>query len=344
MKKKLGLTVLGILTTSALLLTACGEEEAPLQGSNQPVSEQEQDSNQVQADAGKVVFTDAMFTLGSEENGVYSANLSSDHSHFRFTEEPAVPEDYAITVKVMAGDQDVTSSFTYEKETLNWTEAVTPAVYTVIVSDANGKYAEYSQEFMLVADGAAAMFTVGTQDEDGNSIAKLSDLETQLSYNEVPEDFEITNKVTFGDEDVTAKFTFAEDSISWTGDLMPGSYKFIMSDAKGFYVNNVQTLTLMADGPVATFDGTKIVKLEGASDEAFTAFLAGLGSATVLEEGVEESFRIRSGLIAEDGSLDFSVTRKIDDVEVPAFTQGISYNITVSCNGYDPLVFDVVYQ
>ncbi len=100
----------------------------------------------------------------------------------------------------------------------------------------------------------------------------------------------------------------------------------------------------MADAPVATFDGTNIVKADGASDEAFAAYLAALDSANVLEEGAEESFRIRSGLIKEDGTIDFSVTRTVDGEDVPAFTQGVSYNVTLTCDGYEPLVFDVIYQ
>lgn len=122
---------------------------------------------------------------------------------------------------------------------------------------------------------------------------------------------------------------------------LPGTYTLTVSDSKGVYADMDTTFTLTTDEMPAAFDGEKLVKAEGASDEDFENFLKNLATVSVNGTDYAASGRTSVKIIGEDGTIDFDAKSGRGDAQTAVFSGG-KYSITVTSAGYSKsLSFDV---
>lgn len=115
---------------------------------------------------------------------------------------------------------------------------------------------------------------------------------------------------------------------------MPGQYTLLVSDGSGVYADVKTTFTLSTDEMPAKFDGTKLVKADGASDKDFENFLKNLSNVSVNGKDYAASGRGSVAIIGEDGTIDYNAETGGRGEKTPVFNGG-EYSFVVTSAGYN---------
>ncbi len=147
-----------------------------------------------------------------------------------------------------------------------------------------------------------------------------------VAFEGLPEDYGVICKVDDNEATLDGS-TLSYDAV------LPGNHTLTVSDRSGKYNDFTASFVVMADAAAAAFDGTKIVKAEGASEELFAAYLAGITSVNVNGKEYRASGRGSVKVIQADGSIDLSKT------DAAGVTAPVA--VVVSSTGYSDLEFEM---
>ncbi len=125
----------------------------------------------------------------------------------------------------------------------------------------------------------------------------------------------------------------SDDLINYKNAL-PGQYTLSVSDSKGVYAGLNTTFTLSTDEMPAAFDGEKLVKADGASDEDFENFMKNISSVNINGKDYAASGRGSVAIIGVDGTIDYTVKTGGRGEQTPIFNGG-EYTFTVTSAGYN---------
>ncbi len=148
----------------------------------------------------------------------------------------------------------------------------------------------------------------------------------KVAFEGLPEDYGVICKVDGGEAALDGS------TLSY-GAVLPGNHTLTISDSGEKYNDFTASFVVMADTAAAAFDGTKIVKAEGASDELFAAYLAGITSVSVNGKAYSAVGRGSVKIVQADGSIDLSKT------EAAGATAPVA--VVISSAGYPDLELEV---
>lgn len=142
-----------------------------------------------------------------------------------------------------------------------------------------------------------------------------------------PSDFGKTYSIEGLDAEIS------DDSVNYKN-AMPGQYTLSVSDSTGVYAGLDTTFTLSTDEMPAAFDGEKLVKADGVTDEDFKNFLKCLSNVNVNGTDYAASGRTAITIIKEDGTIDYTAEAGGRGEKTPIFNGG-EYSFTVTSAGYN---------
>ena len=153
---------------------------------------------------------------------------------------------------------------------------------------------------------------------------------TSLSLTGFPDDYK--KKIEAGDG-----FTATETEISYTN-AKPGSYTVNVTDESGKYAPMSGSFMLTtADIPVK-FDGEKLVKADGFSDDDAANFIKNIASVKVGETSYNAAGKRSVKIFDADGKLDLAAKSGENNV----FDGSGNYTVTVTATGYtSPYTFEI---
>jgi hypothetical protein len=153
---------------------------------------------------------------------------------------------------------------------------------------------------------------------------------TSLSMTGFPEDYKA--KITVDDN-----FTVSGTQISYTN-AKPGKYNVSVADESGKYAPMSTTFTLTTDSIPVEFDGTKLAKAKGSSDDDAANFIKNIATVSVNGTDYNASGKRSVKIIGEDGTVDLAAKSGENNV----FDGSGNYSITVTATGYTkPYSFEI---
>ncbi len=159
------------------------------------------------------------------------------------------------------------------------------------------------------------------------SDSTFGDGSANISTDGFPEDYDKSYSV----EGLEANIS---DSAVDYKNAFPGTYTLNISDSKGVYANMSAEFTLSTDEMPAAFDGEKLVKADGSSDEDFRNFLKNISVVNVNGSDYSASGRHSIAIIGEDGTIDYKAKTGRGENQTAVFGGG-EYSFTVTAAGYN---------
>lgn len=191
---------------------------------------------------------------------------------------------------------------------------------------------------------AVELFQIG-EASGKTSALQIEDLTAYFEYEEdtvIPADCDYTFQVLNSDGEEVDYFTLSDDqaSISWSADLLPGSYTIQFIDANGVYMFYGQSVTFQTDNIPVEFneDTMSFEAAAGVSEDVAAAYIASINSYSVMNNATEESasYSSTSGkstvvpLFNEDGAIDLTA----EGADGAIYVEGETYTISFTVTGY----------
>lgn len=153
-----------------------------------------------------------------------------------------------------------------------------------------------------------------------------------------PEDYEPEYAVTGADGEALEGFSCDGAKLTWGEGVQIGAYTLTVTDASGKYASYAAEFELQTEDMPAQYDSEKmaLVAAEGASEDAYAAYIANVKSVAVGEQSYNASGRRSMVIVKEDGTLDLTVEAFAE------LKSGDTCELTVNAVGYStPLTFTV---
>jgi hypothetical protein len=155
------------------------------------------------------------------------------------------------------------------------------------------------------------------------SDASITDGKATISTVGIPSDYVIEYSVDGLDSQIVG------DTITFSN-ATPASYTLSVKDANGVYMGLSTTFELTTDTTPVTFDGTKLAKADGSSDEDFANYIKNIQSVTVNGTSYSASGKGAVTIVKEDGTIDTTASSRNGEV----FSGADSYTISITSAGY----------
>jgi len=158
--------------------------------------------------------------------------------------------------------------------------------------------------------------------------ATLDSKTTTVKLEGFPEDYSLSYAVEGDSKDIACDGT----NITWTEGLA-GKYTLTVSDESGVYAPYTADFVLSTDKVVAAAKEDAIEKTADATDDEYAAYLKNITSYDVNGEEVMGSGKHGAKIIAEDGTVDKTLSRVFDEVG--------EYKIIIKSAGYPDVTVNV---